>query len=245
MSIRLRVNGTVIDSIEQVAIEGDGVTAAISRAFLLDQYGHEVVTAEEVVLTLEASGGGSLPPEWSIGPQGQLTITPGEVDDGPPALTLVGFPVMVKDGSGNKQSQLGGDLTFWDAGGVTVRAYLNRKGEFWVGKSNGEPMWGSTGNNGDFPDDGPFEFFKGSSEPDNSFVSSETRIHWYDDTTDAPALRFKQKDAFGTLTEGKAAGLAADGTAFLGVSKPHLPAGPSADDISAALVALALVIQDA
>lgn len=80
--------------------------------------------------------------------------------------------------------------------------------------------------------------------PDDSEVANDNlRVHWYDGTAGAPALRFKQTDADGTITSGKSAGLSDDGTEFKGVAKPSIET-PSAAAIIAALVTLGLVVDD-
>lgn len=87
-------------------------------------------------------------------------------------------------------------------------------------------------------------FGEGVSAPDPDHLVNGTRKQWYDGTETATAVRFSQRDIAGNLTTGKAAAMNDGGDAFLGVDKPHLPASPTADDISTLLVGLGLAIQD-
>lgn len=74
---------------------------------------------------------------------------------------------------------------------------------FWV-QGPGGPTWG-------IADPSGAEKFYAISPPDDGEIVNGTREHWYDDTVDAPALRFKQKDSAGTLTVGKSVGITDDG----------------------------------
>lgn len=92
-----------------------------------------------------------------------------------------------------------------------------------------------------------YEYFdnpNGVGAPADGDLNAHQRRQWYDPTTGAPAFRFKQKDAAGTVTAGKSASLATDGTAFTGVSKANVPQTiPTVQDVIDALVILGLVEQ--
>lgn len=78
---------------------------------------------------------------------------------------------------------------------------------------------------------------------DDGDVSDSERVQWFDDTSGAPSIRFKERDVDGTLHSGRSAALSDDGDAFLGVTKPVVEAA-TATAILAALVTLGLVTDD-
>lgn len=79
--------------------------------------------------------------------------------------------------------------------------------------------------------------------PADASVDSGVLDQWFDDTIDAPAHRFKARDAAGTLFAGLVAALADDFSAFANVTPQTLdPATATAADIANALIALGLAV---
>lgn len=118
--------------------------------------------------------------------------------------------------------------------------YLSGNGvPIWLdGSAGGGTAWGISATG--------LERFGPGSEPaddETGFHSGFGRVHYYDNTSGAPALRFKQADADGTITTGKSASMTDDGTSFKGVAKPSVAAA-TAPAILAALVTLGLVTDD-
>lgn len=191
---------------------------------------------------------------------GDITIITGDGDDGDGDVLIQGVVTVHKNGV-----QVIAPMTFFyddgqlevSDGGGGIGVLLNMVGVATINRGDPEAYpdiggnyilivkdpstqltWGVT--------PAGYEYFSNATAvgaPDDADIDAFQRRQWYDPTSGAPAFRFKQKDADGTVTEGKAASLSTDGTEFLGVEKPSVGTadGPN---ILAALVALGLVTDD-
>lgn len=158
-------------------------------------------------------------------------------DGGVVAELLVGEPGVGLALTADEAVLRHGGTYFWIQPGINL-AYIHLEDgvRFWFNNPLNADTWGISDPSG-------AEMFGSIPEPDDSEFAdfSSLRLQWFDNTTGSPALRFKQKDAGGTITTGKSAGLTDDGTSFKGVTKPNLPTSPTATQIAAVLSGLGLV----
>lgn len=157
----------------------------------------------------QVGAGGGLPASWSVGSNGELIITPNA------AGSILKFFNTAGENLGewtvDEDGELGfaadldnASVVFIDLTGV----YLNSDGSVYLKDPGANITWGGRPGG----DGIPREFFQATTAAADGDLLPSRRIQWFDDTSGAPAFRFKEMDVDGTLYTGKTLSQLADGT---------------------------------